>query len=176
MYQNSVYSLYKNKWIKEGVITRKVNTNHIVYKQIRNAFIQELTDAGVALNTFFQTSPTTNISQKGVINTDKKTGEFIFNPGYDNSELTASKVYDRYHVNGKHLLEKDENGIYHLTGNVFKSDRFIYTYKEDFVDSEGKTHKAGETRNFGQEILNEAFDFLYGGADNTYLHMKEIDK
>ena len=141
---------FKNKLIKQGVIKRTINTNHPIYKQFYNAFIQELTDAASALNAIFKT-------RDGYVILDEN-HQPIFNDGFANDKATARKLYDTYHVGkGKTILENGK-----LTGKVFTSDRFILT----------KEYSTGDivSENYGEAILKEAFNFLYGGASNTYIH------
>lgn len=155
------------EWIKKGKLKRVVNINHPVFKQVRNAFIQELTDAATALSVIFETNPTDAAKQPGCVNFHKdEKGNRVptFKEGYSNNSKDCRKLYENYHVNGSGLVLKEENGKYVLTGNVFKSDRFIY------VD-----RTTGKARNFGQEILDEAFNLLYGGAQDNYIHTAMVN-
>ena len=129
-------------------------------------FEQELNDAATALDRFF-------VTKNGMVelddNIDSPTyGQPIFREGFDNSKATTRKLYAGYHVGkGKNILDIDDNGKAHLTGAVFTSDRFKIT----------KTNKDGSVteRNYGQEILDEAVDFLYGGANGKYVQTTRSD-
>lgn len=139
---------------KEGFIKKEINTNHVLFKQIRNMFVQELTDAANAINLIFQ-------NKDGIVDVNLDTNEPIFNVGFDNTEESARQLYAVYHVGKKGtILEKTIDGKYKLTGRVFGSDRFQIAREVN-----GKI----EVRNYGQEIIDEAFDFLYGGASNLTL-------
>lgn len=141
---------YQKELIKEGVIKREININHPVYKQLHNVFVQEITDAATALNHIFKCGP------DGRVLVDDK-GNPIFREGFGDNPETIRKMYDVYHSNGKHIIENGK-----LTGKVFHSDRFVITK----LDKNGKAI----TTNYGENIINEVFDFLYGGAKDTYIH------
>lgn len=151
----SLRNHFMKKMIKSKEITRTINTNHPVYKQFRNIFIQELNDAANALDKFF-------VNENGLIALDED-GKPIFREGFANDAETARSVYAIYHVGkGKTILEYGQDGRAKLTGSVFRSDRFQITH----TDERGNV----SVRNYGNEILDEMFSFLYGGANNTYLH------
>ena len=151
----SLRNHFMKKMIKSKEITRTINTDHPVYKQFRNIFIQELNDAANALDKFF-------VNENGLIALDED-GKPIFREGFANDAETARSVYAIYHVGkGKTILEYGQDGRAKLTGSVFKSDRFQITH----TDERGNV----SVRNYGNEILDEMFSFLYGGANETYLH------
>ena len=162
----SLFNHFQKKLIKSGDIKRSINTNHPIYQQFRQVFVQELNDAATALDRFF-------VTKNGMVelddNIDSPTyGQPIFREGFDNSKATTRKLYAGYHVGkGKNILSIDDNGKAHLTGAVFTSDRFKIT----------KTNKDGSVteRNYGQEILDEAMDFLYGGANGKYVQTTRSD-
>ena len=147
------------RMIANREVVRQVNKNHPVYKQLRQVFIQELTNAANTLDMFFET-------ENGLVKRDSE-GNPIFKPGYANDKATARTLYEIYHVGkGKTIIEK-EGEIEHLTGKVFTSDRFVLTTE----DENGNV----VVRNYGNEIIDEAISFLYGGAKNgegSYLHTK----
>ena len=151
----SLRNHFMKKMIKSKEITRTINTNHPVYKQFRNIFIQELNDAANALDKFF-------VNENGLIALDED-GKPIFREGFANDAETARSVYAIYHVGkDKTILEYGQDGRAKLTGSVFRSDRFQITH----TNEKGKV----SVRNYGNEILDEMFSFLYGGANETYLH------
>lgn len=142
---------YRQELIKNGEIKRIINTNHPIYQQFRNIIIQELTDAATALDVIFKTND-------GKVVTDIETKELVFNDGFADDAATIRKLYANYHVGkSKKLIENGK-----LTGAVFHSDRFKITQS----DEKGNV----KVRNYGQEIFDEAFDFLYGGANGKYIH------
>ena len=72
-----------------------------------------------------------------------------FKEGFENKP--TSRLYKKYHYNGevvKNFGKENEE----LTGNVFKSNRFVIV-KED-----------GTEVNYGQKFIDKFVDFLYGGA------------
>ena len=156
-----------------------VNTKHPIYQQFRKLFIQELTDASTALHKFFETKTGTD----GCISLSDDPDNYgmpVFRGNFDNSEDTARRLYAGYHVGkGKTILTKNpDTNKYELTGSVFKSDRFTITkVATETVEVNGKTYNAGDvyTENYGAEML-EAFDFLYGGANDSYIHVKTTEE
>lgn len=137
-----------------------IDVNHPVFNQFKQIFIQELTDAHTAISSIFQT-------KNGLIirNSDDKSKDYgkpMFKDGFDESKNTERKLFKGYHIGkGNNIFEKIQNG------NVFKSDRFTITT----TDEKGKV----VVKNYGQEILDEAFDIFYGGANNKYIHTEIID-
>ena len=162
----ALFNYFQKKLIKSGDIKRTINTSHPIYQQFRQVFVQELNDAATALDRFF-------VTKNGMVVLDNDInsptyGQPIFREGFDNSKATTRKLYAGYHVGkGKNILEIDDKGKAHLTGAVFTSDRFKIT----------KTNKDGsvDERNYGQEILDEAVDFLYGGANGKYVQTTRTD-
>lgn len=143
-----------------------VNTQHKLYKMFRQVFIQELTDAATAIDKIFDhTEGKINIDTSDNANADK-TGEISvrFKEGFNNDN--TQNLFAVYHKDksGK-IIVKDK-----LTGKVFHSDRFVIT----------KLNEKGEAvvTNYGEQILEEAFDFLYGGvkANEKHLHIVPGDK
>lgn len=168
-----------------GQIKRTTNSSHVIYQAFRNAFLQELTDAATAVDVIFDTKTEEDGSKiiglrsgKPAIkkNYSKDTNGLSTNYHLKkNTYITENSKGERVEIKTKGIVQDgyvpvlDENGkpktnkygetIYHksgkqvLSGNVFHSDRFI------IYDAEGN-----ETTNYGEKILEEAFDFFYGGA------------
>lgn len=123
----------------------KINKNHPIFIQLKNAFLQELIDMGTAINTIFVTD------KDGCVTRIEKDGKHLlqFKEGFENKP--TSRLYKKYHYNGevvKNFGKENEE----LTGNVFKSNRFVIV-KED-----------GTEVNYGQEFIDKFVDFLYGGT------------
>ena len=123
----------------------KINKNNPIFVQLKNAFLQELIDMGTAINTIFVTD------KDGCVTRIEKDGKHLlqFKEGFENKP--TSRLYKKYHYNGevvKNFGKENEK----LTGNVFKSNRFVIV-KED-----------GTEVNYGQEFIDKFVDFLYGGA------------
>lgn len=153
----------KEGYINGVEIKRKLNTNHPLYYQYRNVFVQELTDMANAINTWFQTDDEGKI----ILWTEKegkpegvKTGDPKFREGWGLDEESARKAYAIYHVGKghKHFIEKDSKGAWHFTGRLFTDDKFSIT------DPDGTIH------NYGQDIIDETIDFFYGGANDSFIH------
>ena len=165
---SSIKSVILRKAYKKGNINgveikRKLNTNHPLYAQYRNVFVQELTDMANAINTWFQTDDEGKIilwTENEVKPEGVKTGDPKFKEGWGLDEESARKAYAIYHVGKghKHFIEKDSTGAWHFTGRLFTDDKFSIT------DPDGTIH------NYGQDIIDEAIDFFYGGANNSFIH------
>lgn len=132
----------ENRAIRLKIVDRSVNTNHPIFKQFKNIFLQELTDAAVALDTFFE-------NDHGIVRTADENKPFYpkFKNGFDNTEKCGRSLYALYHV-GKSQKIFDDKTL-EFTGNVFKSDRLTIAKDSD-----------GSFINYGQELLDEAFCFL----------------
>ena len=135
---------------REGKVNRKINTKHPVYQQFRQVFVQEVTDMASFINVMFETYPDGRIKTKN--------GEYLFKEGYTNDEPTARRLYKTYHTDGKKIFTLDSNGIPKFTGKVFTSDRF--TLHND---------------NYGQNILDEVFDFFSTGEGDNHIHFSIDD-
>lgn len=123
-----------------------INKNNIVFQALRRIFIQELTDAATATDVLFE--------QKIEKDNTKIIGFIDGKPALKNNRKNddVSDLHPTYHYgkSGKII----ENGK--LTGKVFSSDRFIVY--DEATDTE---------TNYGEKILEEAFDFFYGGANGS---------
>lgn len=135
---------------REGVITRQINTRHILVKQLRNMFKQELLDMAVAMDKFF-------VTQDGLVLRDDK-GNIIWKEGISHDGRKVNGAYDNYH-HKKGVIVEGEVGKERLVGNVFHSDRFTVFDSNDNV-----------VRNYGEELMQELFNPLYGGANGNYIH------
>lgn len=165
---SSIKSTILRKAYKEGNINgveikRKLNTNHPLYAQYRNVFVQELTDMANAINTWFKTDDKGKIllwTEKESKPEGVKTGDPKFREGWGLDEESARKAYAIYHVGKehKHFIEKDSTGAWYFTGRLFTDDKFSIT------DPDGTIH------NYGQDIIDEAIDFFYGGANDSFIH------
>ena len=142
---------------KEGGIEWKVNTKHKLYQQLYNVFQQELMDMVVAGDVMFESIK----DSKGnyTFTFDPKTHEPLLKNGMTNLEHNG--LHPTYHfkeaddASGRKIFEV-KDGKCKLLGNVFHSDRFI------LYDSELESD-----RNFGEEILQEAFSFFNAGKGKS---------
>lgn len=138
--------------------TRTINKQHPVFQALRNQFKQEMLNAAIALDHYFET----DIDGK-VQDTREKEDEFT--PARRKDVTDAG--YKFYHRNGKDIIETVTiNGrkIQRLTGSVFRSSKFTLNKLVD-----GKMQHI----NYMDEMFNDDMDgdtndgaihFLYGGA------------
>ena len=147
---NGVVS-YKNNTVKRN---RVINKNHQIFKQLKNAFKQELLDGIAAARLMFETDVLKdnndnpiliNGKESYIINRDSKLNP-ILQERWANDLNGLSPVY---HFNKKTAYEDGK-----LTGRVFESDRFI------IFDENQET-----VRNYGQELIDSVVKYL-GTVDN----------
>ena len=152
--ENAVKLKIRSNLLKENKLNRSVNREHRIFKQFRNIFLQELTDAANALNVIFENTD-------GLIRLED--GNPVFRTGFGNDAATVRRLFKNYHTDGKNVIVKGKDGRWHLTGKVFTSTKF----KINVIDENGKL----TVLDFGKKILEEAFNnnFLYGGSTNQYL-------
>ena len=139
-------------WAKAKQI---VNVNHPVYKMIKNQFKQEMLDAAVALEHYFNFKQDTD----GYYSVELKASKPVFKKGRSNN-----KGYKFYHLGSDGtVLEKNKKG-YKLGGSVFHSNKFTLSVK----NADGTISK----KNYLDEIIDNnpsrtddgTIDLLYGGA------------
>lgn len=150
--------------IGDIVINKQINTNHPLFQQYRNVFVQELTDMAHNINQWFVTDANGRIQewQEGE-STEHKAGEPKFKQGWGLDEESARKAYAIYEVGKghKHFVEyNDKTKGLTFTGSLFKDDRFIITNND------------GTTTNVAQDLINKLFSSLYGGDKDAYIPFK----
>ena len=150
--------------IGDVVINKQINTNHPLFQQYRNVFIQELTDMAHNINQWFVTDANGRIQewQEGE-STDHKAGEPKFKQGWGLDKESARKAYAIYEVGKghKHFVEyNDKTKGLTFTGSLFKDDRFVITNND------------GTTTNVAQDLMNKLFSSLYGGDKDAYIPFK----
>ena len=159
---------------EEGGIQRNINVTHPIFKQFINIFTQELTDIATAGSVLFETVK------------DKSTGNYrikVDSKGHPILKTDSSIIKSNTEHNGLHpvyhfedsnedgkgaIYTVDERGVAHTTGKVFTSDRFIMY---DYFAEDGEN----AIRNFGQEILDEAFALFRRRTTNPEL-LLQFDK
>jgi hypothetical protein len=151
----------------KGGIKWAINTNNVLYKQLFNAFQQELLDMVVAGKVMFKTiTPKDGYTY---FTYDTKTHEPLLNNGYTNTEHNG--LHPIYHFAesdnpSKRKIFEIKNGKIKLLGKVFSSNRFI------IYDPVTQTN-----RNIGQEIIEEAFyQFIADKKGEMCLRFKEDKK
>lgn len=139
--------------VAEGTIVKQINQKHPIFLQFKQHFLQELTDMASAINVIFQ-------NEGGVVNIVN--GELQFNPGFDGTKENNKQLIKNYHLNKSgELLVKNSDGTYRLVGRVFNSNKLVVV--------EGNENGVNEV-NYGQQILERAFNLLYGGARDNHIH------
>lgn len=133
-------------------LEKSINKNHVIFKQLRQAFIQEMQNAGEALK----------------VMTNRKDGLVTS----DDFNKDTSRLYKNYHFDGKTVIKNGK-----LTGKVFSSDRFTLTdkngnqvnYMTKVFEVDGKKYQV--ISNNANESNPYSINFLYGGAYNSNLHI-----
>ena len=142
---------YKDKTVKRN---RVINKDHQIFKQLKNAFKQELLDGVAAARLMFETNVLKdndgnpiliNGKESYIINRDSKLNP-ILQERWANDLNGLSPIY---HFNKKSVYKNGK-----LTGRVFESDRFI------IFDENQET-----VRNYGQELIDSVVKYL-GTVDN----------
>jgi hypothetical protein len=131
--------------IRKGNVTYSVNTNHPLFHQFMNVALQEINDMGAFIYEVF------DLDNQGYVIGEFKDGKYV--PKVRDKYKQYGKdilrhFYKNYHYNGQ-LFTEDSNGNFHMTGNLFKSDRFVI-YDE----------RTGKVVNYGNEFLSKFIDFL----------------
>ena len=198
--RNTYWNILKKMSSTESGIDRKIDTTHTIFRQLRNAFVQELKDRAVAANVIFEYDADKQCA-KTVPDTKKTKGRRrtsiteqgitkyvpVFRDGITNTNHNG--LFQWYHFaddkDDGHgaIYTIDNNGYIHLTGKVFGSDRFIlYDYFADEKYNKAKENaQEGEkvegpvfVRNYGNEIMQHfrIFD-EYGVSEEDRLHFDE---
>lgn len=171
---NIFYDYYRERLEHEDIIANdkiynkvkyKIDTNHPVYKLIRNQFKQEILDAAIAVGHYFKLVKGKN----GLYFVDKIQGKDgiyhpVMNPGVSNN-----RGYTNYHIrDGKVLIEDSSNQTYQLTGDVFKFTNFTLNVEDENGSTFTKKYFEHLLDN-GIEISDEGLiNFLYGEAMFVY--------
>jgi hypothetical protein len=142
-------------------VNRVINTNHPLYIQYRNMFVQELTDMAHSINQWFETDNTGKILrwQKNENPELAEQPKFKGDWGFD--EESARRAYTVYEVGKghKHFVEMNPTTkALTFTGRLFHDDRFELTDKDGNVD------------NKAEKLLEKMFPSLYGADIDGYIH------
>lgn len=158
-----------NGEIKLVKTIREINPNNILFKILKRRFRQEILDAAIALDKFFETWPNGLVkryteadaaeARKKGLNVQE--GDIIWKEGISHNGREVVGAYDNYHhKKGVIVKHNEETGRDELVGNVFKSNIFTVFDEETEKDI-----------NFGNDLINQLFDFLYGGRDNNFIQV-----
>uniref|UniRef100_A0AAU8MHA6 HTH cro/C1-type domain-containing protein n=1 Tax=Geladintestivirus 4 TaxID=3233136 RepID=A0AAU8MHA6_9CAUD len=141
-------------------VNRVINTNHPLYIQYRNMFVQELTDMAHAINQWFETDNTGKILRWQKDENPELAGQPKFKGDWGFDEESARRAYAVYEVGKghKHFVEmNDKTKTISFTGRLFHDDRFELTDKDGNVD------------NKAEDLLHELFPSLYGEDIDGYI-------
>lgn len=142
-------------------VNRVINTNHPLYIQYRNMFVQELTDMAHSINQWFETDSTGKILRWQKDENPELAGQPKFKGDWGFDEESARRAYAIYEVGKghKHFVEMNPTTkALTFTGRLFHDDRFELTDKEGNVD------------NKAEKLLKEMFPSLYGADIDGYIH------
>ena len=142
-------------------VNRVINTNHPLYIQYRNMFVQELTDMAHSINQWFETDSTGKILRWQKEENPELAGQPKFKGDWGFDEESARRSYAVYEVGKghKHFVEMNPTTkALTFTGRLFHDDRFELTDKDGNVD------------NKAEKLLEKMFPSLYGADIDGYIH------
>lgn len=142
-------------------VNRVINTNHPLYIQYRNMFVQELTDMAHSINQWFETDSTGKILRWQKNENPELADQPKFKGDWGFDEESARRAYAVYEVGKghKHFVEMNPTTkALTFTGRLFHDDRFELTDKDGNVD------------NKAEKLLKEMFPALYGADIDGYIH------
>lgn len=142
-------------------VNRIINTNHPLYIQYRNMFVQELTDMAHSINQWFETDDTGKILRWQKKENPELADQPKFKGDWGFDEESARRAYAVYEVgkDHKHFVEMNPTTkALTFTGRLFHDDRFELTDKDGNID------------NKAEKLLKKMFPSLYGGDIDGYIH------
>lgn len=142
-------------------VKRVINTNHPLYIQYRNMFVQELTDMTHSINQWFETDSTGKILRWQKEENPELADQPKFKGDWGFDEESARRAYAVYEVGigHKHFVEMNPTTkALTFTGRLFHDDRFELTDKDGNVD------------NKAEKLLEKMFPSLYGADIDGYIH------
>lgn len=142
-------------------VNRVINTNHPLYIQYRNMFVQELTDMAHSINQWFETDNTGKILRWQKEENPELADQPKFKDDWGFDEESARRAYAVYEVGKghKHFVEMNPTTkALTFTGRLFHDDRFELTDKDGNVD------------NKAEKLLEKMFPSLYGADIDGYIH------
>ena len=142
-------------------VNRVINTNHPLYIQYRNMFVQELTDMAHSINQWFETDSTGKILRWQKNENPELADQPKFKGDWGFDEESARRAYAVYEVGKghKHFVEMNPTTkALTFTGRLFHDDRFELTDKD------------GNVNNKAEKLLKEMFPALYGADIDGYIH------
>lgn len=142
-------------------VNRVINTNHPLYIQYRNMFVQELTDMAHSINQWFETDSTGKILRWQKDENPELAGQPKFKGDWGFDEESARRAYAIYEVGKghKHFVEMNPTTkALTFTGRLFHDDRFELTDEKGNID------------NKAEDLLKSMFQSLYGADIDGYIH------
>lgn len=142
-------------------VNRVINTNHPLYIQYRNMFVQELTDMAHSINQWFETDDSGKILRWQKNENPELADQPKFKGDWGFDEESARRAYAVYEVGKghKHFVEMNPTTkALTFTGRLFHDDRFELTDKDGNID------------NKAEKLLKEMFPSLYGADIDGYIH------
>lgn len=142
-------------------VNRVINTNHPLYIQYRNMFVQELIDMAHSINQWFETDSTGKILRWQKEENPELADQPKFKGDWGFDEESARRAYAIYEVGKghKHFVEMNPTTkALTFTGRLFHDDRFELTDKDGNVD------------NKAEKLLEKMFPALYGADIDGYIH------
>lgn len=142
-------------------VNRVINTNHPLYIQYRNMFVQELTDMAHSINQWFETDSTGKILRWQKNENPELADQPKFKGDWGFDEESARRAYAVYEVGKghKHFVKMNPTTkALTFTGRLFHDDRFELTDKD------------GNVENKAEKLLKEMFPSLYGADIDGYIH------
>lgn len=142
-------------------VNRVINTNHPLYIQYRNMFVQELTDMAHSINQWFETDDSGKILRWQKNENPELADQPKFKGDWGFDEESARRAYAVYEVGKvhKHFVEMNSTTkALTFTGRLFHDDRFELTDKDGNID------------NKAEKLLKEMFPSLYGADIDGYIH------
>ena len=142
-------------------VNRVINTNHPLYIQYRNMFVQELTDMAHSINQWFETDSTGKILRWQKNENPELADQPKFKGDWGFDEESARRAYAVYEVGKghKHFVEMNPTTkALTFTGRLFHDDRFELTDKDGNID------------NKAEKLLEKMFPALYGADIDGYIH------
>lgn len=165
LYQSLVYKINRRAnvtgMIGNTKVNRVINTNHPLYIQYRNMFVQELTDMAHSINQWFETDSTGKILRWQKEENPELADQPKFKGDWGFDEESARRAYAIYEVGKghKHFVEMNPTTkALTFTGRLFHDDRFELTDKNGNVD------------NKAEKLLEKMFPALYGADIDGYIH------
>lgn len=169
----------RNDMERKGKINHTFNSSHILFRQLKKQFKQELLDAAIALDSLFETYDNGVIVRANDEAAKKaqlegkvvERGDIVWKQNVTKDGRKIAGCYDNYHhKKGKIVDTKNDKEV--LVGNVFHSTKFkVYGIHKT---EDGLSDKKYD-RNFGEELMQRVLNPLYGGFDESNIRVDKVN-